>query len=581
MALFLLFLQPACANASSFAAAGFSDTPARAGNGIDSATMRKFDAVFSDFNTPDKPALAVAMFKNQQLVYQKAYGHANLEHKIPATIDTRFQLDTLAWEFIAFATLMLESQGKIKLDDDIRKYLPELPDLGEKVTVNHLLSSTDGIAGYKVLQALAGWEASGPEQHTAILRLLKHQKKLNFTPGEEFSPGGNSRFILLARMVEVVSGVPFDVFCKEHIFAPLGMTNTLFLYDDAALLENRAVPYRHAGNGVYKQDVGGRNAPGPTNLYSSIRDLSLWRANLASPKLGGQALADKMNQPLKLDRGAVIRDIARVSTYGQQHAGQERGIAKIYQIGAVGGYASSVFSFPDHDVSVVVLSSGLDYNGSYGMRLASVILEKEFVEPLTIDYTAIQRVTLTPAQLAQYAGDYWTAVRAVPAGIYVDNNVLYYGRRGGAPGRELIPLGGANFQMKLDGDDHYFIKFVDGKDGREMHYSMGKSDPVVFEAYRAASYGDRELGQFAGTFHSEELDSSFVFSVSKGVLSAHNLRVGQVDFRPLDANRFSGNKPFLGGVRFLRGSQNEVTGFQVIGDEVRDLEFKKISTPGA
>ncbi|MDY0978426.1 serine hydrolase [Massilia sp. CFBP9012] len=554
--------------------------PAHASNSIDAATLQKFDAVFSDFSVP-RPALAVAMFKNRELVYQKAYGQANLEHGIPATVDTSFQVDTLAWEFIAYSALMLESQGKIKLSDDIRKYLPELPDLGEKITVNHLLSSTDGVAGYKVLQALAGWEASGSGQNAAVLDLIKSQKTLNFKPGEEFSPGGDSRFILLARIVEVVSGESFDAFSKKNIFTPLGMANTQFVVDDAQFMANRAVPYRSAGEGVYKHDVGGRNTPGLVNLYSSIRDLSLWRASLASPAPGNQALADKLNQPIKLDSGVVIRDIARVSTYGQQHAGQERGISKKYQIGGVGGYASSVFSFPDHDVSVVVLSSGLDYSGSYGMRLASVLLEKQFVEPLTIDYSRIQRVKVAPSQLAQYAGNYWTAVRAVPAVIYVKDDVLYYGRAGGAPGRELIPLGGAKFQLKIEGDDHYFVEFVGGKHGPEMHYRMGTSDPVVFESYKPVSYTDRELEQFAGTFHNEELNASYVLTVSKGMLSARNLRVGQVDFKPLDANRFSGNKPFMGGLRFQRGSNQEVTGFQIIGDEARGLQFKKIHGPGA
>lgn len=553
---------------------------AHASNSIDAATMQKFDAVFSDFSVP-RPALAVAMFKGRELVYQKAYGQANLEHNIPATVDTSFQIDTLAWEFIAYSALMLEGQGKIKLSDDVRKYLPELPDLGEKITVNHLLSSTDGVAGYKALQALAGWESSGAEQNPAVLELIKRQKTLNFKPGQEFSPGGDSRFILLARIVEVVSGEPFDAFFKKHIFTPLGMSNTQFVYDDAQLIANRAVPYRSAGNGVYKHDVGGRSTPGLLNLYSSIRDLTLWRASLASPTPGNKALADKLNQPIKLDSGVVIRNIARVSTYGQQHAGQERGISKKYQIGGVGGYASSVFSFPDHDVSVFVLSSGLDYSGSYGMRLASVLLEKQFVEPLTIDYAAIKRVNVAPEQLARYAGHYWTAVRAVSAAIYVKDGVLYYGRAGGAPGRELIPLGGARFQLKIEGDDHYFVEFVDGKQGPEMHYSMGSSDPVVFESYQPVSYSDPELGQFAGTFHNAELNTSYVLTVSKGVLSARNLRVGQIDFKPLDGDRFSGNKPFLGGLRFQRGRNKEVTGFQVIGDEARGIEFKKILSPGA
>lgn len=533
--------------------------------------MQEFDKVFSEFDAGDKPALAVVLLKNDKVLYQKAFGNANLEYKIPATLDTLFQVDSLAWEFIAYATLLLESQGKIKLDDDIRTYLPELPDYGDKVTVNHLLSSTDGLAGYRVLQSLAGWNATGP----ALLDLIKTQKTLNFKPGSAFSPGGDTRFILLSRIVEVASGLSFDTYAKTHLFAPLGMNNTVFVVDDGQLLPNKAVPYASAGEEKYKIDPGARAAPGPVNLYSSIRDLSLWRAKLVSAPPGGRALADKLNRPITLDRGTVIRDISSISTYGQQHAGQERGIAKTYQLGSFGGYRSSMFHFPGQDLTVVVLSAGLDYNGSYGMRLAGVLLKDDFLEPATIDYARIEGVALPLDQLRRYEGDYWNAQRALAAGVKLDNGVLYYGRTGGAQRRELIPLGGAVFRMKIEGDDHYFVKFVETAKGMSMHFIMGESDPIVFESYRAASYTDSELAQFTGTFHRQQIDSSFVFTVREGVLTARSLRAGEVAFRPVDADRFAGNQSFMGGIIFQRGRGNQITGFKVVVDEVRNLEFRK------
>ena len=539
----------------------------------------KFDQIVSELNTPNKPAFAIAIFKKDKLIYEKSFGSANLEYKIPATVNTKFQIDALAWEFIAYSVLKLEEQGKIKLNDDISMYVPGLPDFGKKITVNHLLSSTDGLHGYKVLKSLSGWEPAGGEQHNAILELVKGQKKLNFEPGDVFSPGGDTRLIVLAKIVEVVSGKSFDEYCKNNIFAPLGMTNTAFLYGDAPL-ENTAVPYRDEGKGAYKIDYGSGNVPGPVNLYSSIRDLALWRSAMLSDALGGNALASKLNAPIKLDGGEIIKDIASISTYGQQHAGKERGIAKIYQIGSFGGYASSIFRFPDREITAVVLSSGLAYNGMYGMQIASTILKDHFLEPETIDYSKIESVKLSRAQSQKYEGVYWSSERALAARVHVKNDVLYYTRTE-ADGRILIPLSDSTFQMKIDGDDHYFIKFVDKKGKMDMHFSMGESDPVVFEPYKAVSYAENELAQFTGTFYSKALNSSFVFVVDNGQLTAKNVRVGSVTFKPIKMDVFSGNKSFMGGIQFNRNGRNKIIGFQVVVDEVRNLEFKKIRIAGS
>nr|WP_315251740.1 serine hydrolase domain-containing protein [uncultured Duganella sp.] len=531
--------------------------------------LAAFDKIFSDVNSPDKPAVAVALLKKDKVIYQKSFGSTNLEYKAAATVDTKFQVDTLAWEFIAYATLLLETQGKIRLDDDIRKYLPELPAFDHKITINHLLSSTDGIYGYKVLKSLAGWDSKEAGQQQAVMQLIKRQKALNFRPGTEFSPGGNTRLVLLANIVEVVSGQSFDVFCKTHIFDPLGMTNTLFVYDDQTLLQNVAVPYRDAGKGVYKLDYG--RAAGPVNLYSSIKDLALWRSSVLSRAADVATPDSKLGGVIKLDNGVIIKDISSISIYGQQHVGKERGIPKIYQIGSFGGYASSIFRFPEQEITVIVLSSGLAYNGSYGMRLAATLLKNDFLEAETIDYGKIQRVNLHPGQLHKFEGNYWNKERAIPAKAYVRNGILYYSRVEGTE-RELIPLDDNVFQMRIEGDDHYHMKF----EGGNMHFSMSGSDPIIFEPHTLAHYTKNELAQFAGHFYSEELDSSFVLSADNGILTASNLRTGLIHLKPVKTDVFYGNKSFMAGIQFKRGKNDEIVGFQVAVDEVRNLEFKKI-----
>lgn len=544
---------------------------ANAAGVIDPASQQAIEKILSDVNSPDKPALAIVALKDGKVVYEKAFGSANLEHKIPANVDTKFQVDKMAWEFIAVATLMLEEQGKIQLDEDVRKYLPELPDFGAKITVRHLLSSTDGLPGYRVLKSLAGWESKEPEQHKTILQLIRNQKALNFQPGKAFSPGGDTRLVLLAKIVEAVSGQAFDEFCKNQIFTPLGMSNTVFVYDSNLPLANTAVPYRAGENGAYKKDYGSGIA-GPMNLYSSVSDLSRWRAHLASQAPGIKAIASKLNTPIRLDGGPTVKDISSISNFSQHHVGQERGIPKVYMIGGYGGYASSIFSFPAQKFTVITLSSGLAYSGSYGMRLATVLLEDQFPEPSNIEYDKIKAVKLSPQQLQQYEGNYWNPVRALAGKVYLKDGILYFSRADGAEGREMIPLGDGAFQVKIEGDDKFMIRFV----GKKIHYSMSGSDPQVYEPYQPAPYTQEELAQFSGTFYNEELDASYVFTAGQGVLTASNLRAGSVNFKPTQRDRFAGDKRFMAGIKFIRGKKQEVTGFQVVVDEVRNLHFKKM-----
>lgn len=541
-------------------------------NEIDPESAQAIAKILGEVDSPNKPALAIVALQGGKVVYEKAFGSTNLEYRVPANVDTKFQVDKLAWEFVAFSALLLEEQGKIDLDADVRGYLPELPNFGEKLTTRHLLSSTDGLHGYKVLKSLAGWETREPDQATTILQFIKNQKALNFTPGQAFSPGGDTRLVLLAKIVETVSGQSFDAFCQARIFGPLGMSNTLFVYDSGHPLENTAVPYRGGENGSYKRDYGNGSTAGPTNLYTSVRDLARWRTYIASQAPG----TSKLNSPVRLDGGAVIKDISSISIYGQQHVGQERGIPKIYQFGSSGGYASSIFRFPRQDFTVITLSSGLAYSGSYGMRLATVLLKDHFPEPPNIDYDKLKRIKLDPAQLQRYTGDYWNPVRAFSAKVYLKDGILHFSRSEGAEGRELIPLGDSVFQVKVEGDDNFVVKFVDTRQGREIHYSMDGSDPMVYESYEPAAYTKDELAQFSGTFYCEELNSSFVLDASRGTLTASNIRVGTVNFKPRNRDMFTGDKRFMAGIKFVRGKNREVTGFQVVVDEVRNLVFRKM-----
>lgn len=553
---------------------------AHANNALDPATTQAVERILSTFDSPNKPALAVTVIRGGKPIIERALGSIDLDSQAPATVDTKFQVDSLAWEFIAYAVLMMEEQGKVTLDDDIRQYLPELPAFARKITIKHLLSSTDGLYGYRALQSLAGWSAGEPTQYKDIVQLLRSQKQTNFNPGEAFSPGGDTRFILLARIVEVVSGQLFDAFCKSQIFAPLGMSNTMFVYGAGRPLHNTAVPYRLDGSGLLQRDDGPANVAGPANLYSSIRDFSIWRAWIASPPPDKQSLVNKLGMPIRLDNGTLIKDVSSITTFGQQHAGQERGIPKVYRIASFGGYASSVFHFPGNDLAVVVLSSGLSYSGHVGMQIANILLSDRFPEPPNIDYAKIKAVDVPPQQLQLLEGTYWDATRGRSASVQVKDKVLHYTRPGETEGRVLIPLGDSRFQVKIDGDDSFVVRFTDNKKSKSVHYTMSGSDPIVFEQYTPVAYTKDELSRFAGTFYNKDLNASFVLDASSGTLVAENRRGGLVTFTSIGHDKFAGDKRFMGGITFVRGKKGEIAGFRVVVDEVRNLVFQKLRDDG-
>jgi CubicO group peptidase (beta-lactamase class C family) len=553
---------------------------AQANNALDPATTQAVERILSNFDSPNKPALAVTVIRGGKPILERALGSVDLESKAPATVDTKFQVDALAWEFIAYAVFIMEEQGKVTLDDDIGRYLPELPAFARKITIKHLLSSTDGLYGYKTLQALAGSGAGEPTQYKDIVQLLHSQKQTNFNPGQAFSPGGDTRFILLARIVEVVSGQAFDAFCKSQIFAPLGMANTTFVYGTGRPLQNTAVPYRLDASGVLQRDDGPANVAGPANLYASIRDFSIWRAWIASPPPGKQSLVSKLGIPIRLDNGTPIKDVSSITTFGQQHAGQERGLPKVYRIASFGGYASSVFHFPGNDLAVVVLSSGLSYSGYVGMQIANILLSDRFPEPPNIDYASIKAVDVPLQHLQQLEGKYWDATRATAASVALKDKVLHYTRPRETEARVLIPLGDSRFQVKIDGDDSFVVRFMGDKKSQSVHYTMSGSDPIVLQRYTPVAHTKDELGRYAGTFYNKELNASFILDAGSGALVADNRRGGIVTFSSIGPDKFAGDQRFMGGITFVRGEKGDIAGLRVVVDEVRNLVFQKLRDDG-
>jgi CubicO group peptidase (beta-lactamase class C family) len=310
------------------------------------------DALFARW-TNTTPGCAVGVAVRGKPVLMKAYGMADLERGVPNTPETIFESGSVAKQFTAMAVLLLAADGRLSLDDEVRKHVPELPDYGASLTIRHLLTHTSGLRDWGSVAAIAGWPRTTREYtHADVLDIVSRQKSLNFAPGTDWSYS-NTGFNLAAIIVDRLSGMSFAEFSKRRIFEPLGMTNTQWRDDHRRIVKGRAVAYSTASGG-YEIEMPFENVHGNGGLLTTVGDLLKWNENFVTPKVGTAALLAEQQRLGKLKDG---RDM----DYGLGlYVRPLDGVKNVYHSGSTAGYRAHLNRFPDTNTSVAVLCNGSD-----------------------------------------------------------------------------------------------------------------------------------------------------------------------------------------------------------------------------
>ena len=337
-----------------------------------STPEKQIDQLFTTWNRIDTPGAAVAVEKDGKVIYKKGFGSAELEYDIPITPGTVFHIASVSKQFTCFSILLLEKQGKLSIYDDIRKYIPEVPDLGKVITLNHLMHHTSGLRDQWELLAMAGWRLDDIITKDQILRIVSRQKELNFNPGDEYLYC-NTGFTLLAEVVARVSGQTFPEFTRTHIFEPLKMRNTQFYDNCEKIVKNRAYSFYADSTGFKKSILSYSNA-GATSLFTTAEDLCLWSRNFENPVVGDKEIINRMNLRGVLNKGDTI-------TYAMgQDIGKYKGLKIISHGGADAGYRSFLVRFPDQRFSVNVLSNLATFDpGGMSFQIADIYLKDKLV----------------------------------------------------------------------------------------------------------------------------------------------------------------------------------------------------------
>ncbi len=321
-------------------------------NGGADELTNKVDKIFSKWDSTVSPGVALAIIKDGKIIYKRGYGMANLDHNIPITPKTVFRIGSTSKQFAAFCIALLEEQGKISFDDDIRKYLPEMPEYNYPITIRHIIHHTSGLRDSDQLMALAGRHFGDFITQEDMLKILARQKEINFNPGDEFLYS-NAGYVLMVDIVKRVSGKSLRDFAEENIFKPLNMTNTLFKDDHTMIIKNRATGYSPGENGDYRVHISMGDYVGDGGLFTTVEELYHWDQNFYNNKLGkgGQELIEQVLTPGVLNNGNKLNYAFGliVTKYN--------GLKLIRHAGGFVGFRAEMIRLPEHKFSVICLAN--------------------------------------------------------------------------------------------------------------------------------------------------------------------------------------------------------------------------------
>lgn len=516
----------------------------------------RVDSIFARFAGAATPGCAVGVSRGGTPILERAYGMADLEHGVAATPGTIYEAGSVSKQFTAAAVVLLALDGKLSLDDDVRQYIPELPDYGEPITIRQLINHTSGLRDWGAVAQIHGWpRTTRVHTHDHVLDIAKRQKALNYPPGQYYSYT-NTGYNLLAILVERVAGMPFAEFTKQRLFQPLGLRDTQWRDDFARIVERRAIAYSPARDGTFRMDMPFENVHGNGGLLTTVGDLLRWTENLETGTLGGPTFLEEMHRRAVLDDGRTL-------TYASGLVISEyRGVQEVAHSGSTAGYRAYLARYPEQRLAVAVLCNAGNANAT---QLARRVAEVYLGDVVRSDAPPAG-VRVPSPLLAALAGTYRNTRTHDPVRLVAEEGAL---RLEGAGA--LVPLSRTRFQYA----GHSIVFDAPPRAGERTGFRRITPDGDTLRYEPVASFAPMpdELAVYEGTYTSDEAEATYTFETREGQLTMID-RYGRArPLRPLYPDAFDAGAWML---RFHRDDAGAITGLSAIAPRVWDLRFQKV-----
>lgn len=535
----------------------------RATNGLaqlPDSTRARVDAVFARWDRTDSPGCALGVSQGGRQVYARGYGMADLQHALAITPASIFHVASISKQFAAVSVALLAADGRLSLDDDVRRYVPEVPDYGTRITIRHLIHHTSGLRDQWQLLGYAGWRF--PDDlitERDVLGIVSRQKGLNFRPGDEWVYS-NTGYTLLAVIVKRVSGQSLREFAHERIFEPLGMSSTHFHDDHTMIVRGRTSAYEPRTGGGWRISIPVFDTYGATSLFTTVGDLLTWMANLDTPRVGSAVL-------VRAAQGSGVLNDGTPTGYGYgMSVGTYRGLTAIGHGGADAGYRAQVERYPERGIAIAVLCNASIAGPNVLLRNVADVLLGTSVPPPVVTIDTVPRAASLAAK-QRWVGTYRDTVSQGIIRVRLAGDTLLLG-----DGRRLVTTSDTSARIAGSGSA-FVLRQAAGAVTAIVQVPRTTRD-LVFHREAPFAPDRAALAAYTGAWYSEELDVRYEVTLGDSGLVVTHRKLD--DERLVPASRDAFTMRFDTLVRFTRDRAGRVTGLTITDGRVRGVAFTRV-----
>ena len=539
---------------------------------FDDDIRARVDGVFAPWDTVETPGCALGIYREGELVYAHGFGMSNLEHGIPIAPSSIFHIASISKQFTDMCVALLAADGAIDIDDDIRLYVPEVPDFGPTITIRHLIHHVSGLRDQWSLLELAGWREEDLVTEQDVMELVTRQTALNFNPNEEYLYC-NTGYTLLSMIVKRVSGLTLREFSQQRIFAPLGMTRTHFQDDHSEIVQGRTQAYEPRKGGGYRISIPEFDVVGTTSLFTTVEDLAKWDANFTTAQVGGPEIIQQIQTP-----GTFNNSKPMAYAWGLM-TDTYRGTPQVGHSGADHGYRAQYLRLPEFGFTVTCLSNVSDSNPRLlAERVVDVVLGGMLAPKAGAGGVSLvegkRKRALPVVQPAALAGIYrharqdtYLTIASKDGKAWLEADEL----------RELATVGNGQFTIPAPWNLSLVV-LGETASPESISVSIGGGDADAEEYTRVVRWlpTAAELDAYVGTYWSEELGVSYELIVDHAAkaLTLRRRKFDDLTFVPLAKDVFGRSSLQFGTViAFDREKKGRIGGLLLTAGRIRNLRF--------
>jgi CubicO group peptidase (beta-lactamase class C family) len=513
-------------------------------------TVLRIEKIFERYK-PNNPGAELAIGRNGAVIFSKAWGMADLEHNVPLTTESITEAGSVSKQFTAAAILLLEQQGKLSLDDNVRKYIPEMPDYGYPITLRQMMQHKSGLKDWGAVVSIAGWPRSTKTYNNDdALYVISNQKTLNYKPGDEYLYS-NSNYNLFAIIVERVSGMNLAEFTRKNIFEPAGMKHTQWRDNFKRIVPNRAIAYSKNAMG-YQTNMPNEYVYGNGGLLTTAEDLLIWNNYYLNGKLGTPSLLAKQLTTNRLNNGTMHGYAAGL------FIDSARGWKIISHDGATASYRANLEQFPELGLSFAWLSNTSEFDND--TRNVAEEVRNLFINDRqeNMQKAAPSSFAVSKEKLNSYRGWYRNPRSGGGAKLFLQNDMLYGTQVGQlTPVAENVFITGNN-RVELNSKGFLFIN--------------GLKDSIYFMAVDSARLDEKAMNEYTGEYYSDEAEAKFYVIIKNGKLVM--LQKPKTEFQLTPTYKDGFETP--AGVVYFEREKNRIINLKISVGRARNVEFRKI-----